>query len=304
MKSDDYRDNVRPDGTASYFELNPEPPPTTSRDRGWDGVDVERERFFPFDNGEVAYDEHMIAIIGSPDVHVLHQTADYRHEGVYQPGDLIISPAGQPVRWRLDDETDSLLLPIRPDFLRRVAQEAMDVDPARVEILGRPGLNDPVLRQLAGWLLAELESGGPGGRLYVESCSNLLALHLLRNHSTLARRPDRLPRGGLPARKLRRAIDAIQGRLAEGISLAEVAEAAGVSPSHFATLFRRSTGFSPHQYLIRCRVDRAKVLLLAGGGSLSIAQVAARVGFFDQSHLGRHFKRLVGVSPAEFRRRS
>jgi AraC family transcriptional regulator len=304
LRPEDYRDNVRPDRTASYFELNPEKPSVSSRGRGWEGVDVDLDRYHPFDNGEVTYDEHLIAIVTNPQVRMLHQTEDYRDEGVYQGGDLVISPSSQPVRWVLGDSTDCLLLPIRPSFLQRVAMETMEIDPARVQLVGRARARDPLIHQIARSLLAEVQAGGPGERLFVESCSNLLALHLLRHYSTLARGPAHPPKGGLPGWRLRRAIDAIRDRLGEGVSLAEVAEAAGVSPSHFSTLFRRSTGFSPHQYLIHCRVERAKELIRSGDRSLSLAQVAAQAGFFDQSHLNRHFRRLVGITPSEFRKMS
>ena len=97
-------------------------------------------------------------------------------------------------------------------------------------------------------------------------------------------------------------MEAIRENLETGITLAQLAGEVGLSPSHFETLFRRSTGLSPHQYLIRCRVERARDLL--GDGTVTLSQVAARCGFSDQSHLGRHFKRLVGMTPGAYRRRS
>ena len=75
---------------------------------------------------------------------------------------------------------------------------------------------------------------------------------------------------------------------------------ARLSPYHFARQFQASTGRPPHQSVIARRVERAKQLL-PGGDDLSLAQVAARVGFWDQGHFTRHFKRLVGVTPGHFR---
>jgi AraC family transcriptional regulator len=68
-----------------------------------------------------------------------------------------------------------------------------------------------------------------------------------------------------------------------------------MSPHYFSRLFKRSTGFAPHQYLIKCRIERAKQLLLKG--KLTIAEVAYSVGFANQGHLNYHFKRLVGITP-------
>ena len=71
-----------------------------------------------------------------------------------------------------------------------------------------------------------------------------------------------------------------------------------MSPTYFSRLFKETTGITPHQYVIRCRIDRAKNLLQQG--KLSIAEIAKEVGFVDQSHLHRHFKRLVGVTPKKY----
>ena len=77
-----------------------------------------------------------------------------------------------------------------------------------------------------------------------------------------------------------------------------MAAVARLSPYHFARQFKAATGLPPHQYVIARRVERAKHLLQGGG--LTLAQVAARAGFSNQSHLSHHFKRLVGVTPGQF----
>jgi AraC family transcriptional regulator len=79
-----------------------------------------------------------------------------------------------------------------------------------------------------------------------------------------------------------------------------MAAVARLSAYHFARQFKRATGLPPHQYLILRRVERAKQPL-QGGGDLSLAEVAAGAGFSDQSQFSRHFKRLVGVTPGQFR---
>jgi AraC family transcriptional regulator len=304
MRPEYYQDNVRPDGTASYLEINPETPPQSSRDLGWDGVVVERDHFYPFDNGEVVYDEHFIGIITSPFARMRNKSGDGVFEGVCCEGDLILGPADHPLHWRLDDETEAVAVAIRPECLERVILEVTGTDPDKVRLLARSRERDPVILNLVAMLMSEAEGGGIGGRLYVESLTNALIVHLLRRHSTLGSRPPSPPGGGLSGPRLRRAIEAIRDNLEVGIWLSEVAEAAGVSPSHLSALFKRSTGMAPHQYLVRCRVERARELLRFGGRGLTLAQVAALSGFCDQSHLTRHFKRLVGITPAAYRERT
>jgi len=74
-----------------------------------------------------------------------------------------------------------------------------------------------------------------------------------------------------------------------------------LSPFHLARLFKQVLGVSPHQYLIQVRVNSARSLLSAGSGERSLAEIAAAVGFADQSHLTRHFKRITGITPRQFR---
>jgi AraC family transcriptional regulator len=100
--------------------------------------------------------------------------------------------------------------------------------------------------------------------------------------------------------RLRAVVKYVTEHLAAGPSLQQMAAVAGLSPYHFARLFKRATGLTPHQHVISRRVERAKELLK--GGDLPLSKVAARAGFADQSVLRHHFKRLVGVTPGQFRK--
>ncbi|QNK01427.1 helix-turn-helix domain-containing protein [Dyella telluris] len=105
---------------------------------------------------------------------------------------------------------------------------------------------------------------------------------------------------GLSHPAMRRVLDAIHGRLGEKITLQEIADAACLSRFHFARLFRRSTGRSPMEYLLHARLEYAKTLLRRG--AMPISDIAATIGFADQSHLTRHFRRAVGMTPRQYAR--
>lgn len=124
--------------------------------------------------------------------------------------------------------------------------------------------------------------------------ANFLAVHLHKHYSN-NHKPLKKWNGGLSKYKLSQVIDYIHDYLEQDLSLADLAALVQMSPHHFARLFKQSTGFTPHQYVIRCRVERAKQLIIQG--ELTIAQVAYTVGFAHQSHLNRHFKRWLGVTP-------
>lgn len=108
------------------------------------------------------------------------------------------------------------------------------------------------------------------------------------------------PRRGLSRRILLRACAHIERHLGDAMTLSELANVAGVSRFHFARLFRVSTGYSPMAYLLRKRIERAKSLL--GRGGMPICEIAAMLGFSDQSHFSRTFRKLEGVTPKQFAR--
>jgi AraC-like DNA-binding protein len=135
----------------------------------------------------------------------------------------------------------------------------------------------------------------PAPRLERESRLLTVLVAVVRRHA--AERPPARATGAEP-RAVTWAREFLEANAAEDVSLAQLAEAAGLSPFHLARVFREAVGLPPHAYLDQVRVERAKRLLAAG---LPIARAAAEVGFADQSHLTRRFKRLVGVTPGQYR---
>lgn len=113
--------------------------------------------------------------------------------------------------------------------------------------------------------------------------------------------PPRIRHAGLTGACLRRVVGFIDARLHEPLPLTSLAAEARLSAFHFARAFKRTTGLSPHQFVLLRRIERARELLLRP--EARIADVATRVGFCDQSHLSGHFKRVHGVPPREFVRR-
>lgn len=139
-----------------------------------------------------------------------------------------------------------------------------------------------------------------GSRLFAESLASVLALHLLRNYTALSHQIETERLSSQP-RAVTQALSFIHANYGRDISLTDVAAAAHLSPYHLTRLFKKATGVSPHRYLVRVRVDSARALLSAGAGERSLAEIAAAVGFADQSHLTRHFKRMLGVTPKQLR---
>jgi AraC family transcriptional regulator len=194
---------------------------------------------------------------------------------------------------------DALHIFLDPGLVARVAAEAFDLDPARVAVPPLDALDLPHLRAAMWAVDAELTACNAGGPLAAESLANVLAVHLIR-HVLAPRRPARGRDGALPRGRLRAVVEYIEEHLDAGPTLEQMAAVARLSRYHFARQFKRPTGLPPHQYVIARRVERAKQLLQAGG-DLSLAEVAAHTGFSDQSQFLHHLKRLVGVTPGQFR---
>ncbi len=220
-------------------------------------------------------------------------------------GEVSIIPAGTHWEWGFKGEVESDQLPLclEDTLLREVAQ-SVDVDPDSVEVVPLLGIRDPRIERIGLSLKEEVEAGGlQGGRLYAESLATALAITLIRDHSSLGRtageKVAREHTGGLSRRALKDAIDYVDDNLEKDLTLAEIAGAAHMSPYHFSRLFKQSTGLTPHRYVIERRVQRARELL--GESTLPIAEIALSCGFANQSHLNRHFRRLLGVNPKAFR---
>jgi AraC family transcriptional regulator len=252
-----------------------------------------------FEFNRPALIHHRLALFTRPP-----EELDLQYEGVKRhvpppAGSISVVPAGSPTRVRSSGCKDELHIYLEPRLVARVAAEAFDLDPARMTIPRLDGLDLPHFRAAMGAVDAELTAGGAGGRLAAESLANVLAVHLIR-HALTPRRPGRGRDGTLPRGRLRAVVEYIEGRLDAGPTLEQMAAVARLSPYHFARQFKRATGLPPHRYVIARRVERAKELLKAGT-DLSLVEVAVRAGFSNQSHFSHHFKRLVGVTPGQFR---
>ena len=185
------------------------------------------------------------------------------------------------MRW--ERESEFLLLSIDPTLLARTATEVLEKE--TIELVPILSTLDPLIHSLALALKGELESPQVGGKLYVEMIAQTLTVHLLRNYTTNRSEICASTSPSLPKHKFQQAIDYINDYLDRDLSLSDLAALVQMSPFHFARLFKKSSGFAPHQFVIRCRIERAKELLLQG--QLGIADIATEVGFANQSHLTR-----------------
>jgi AraC family transcriptional regulator len=166
-----------------------------------------------------------------------------------------------------------------------------------IELTEHWNLTDRNITAVLLAMTADLDAGSPAGPLYGECLANALAVYLLNRYTARCHKPVAY-QGGMPGHRLKRVLDHIGDNLAENISLSQLAAVAGMSPHYFAELFRRSTGYAPHRYVLLQRMERAKQGLR--DTRRSVIEVGLDVGFQNPSHFARMFRKFVGASPSLF----
>ncbi len=245
----------------------------------------------------------MLQLSGDMDLRVNTDGRERRYQT--RPGHLSLTSAHLPdfeMAWQSRSSAPIRLLELCLDnaLLAHTAAADAGLDAARLELHDGSGVNDPLLRALGEEIVRELDAPECRGELYVETTARMLAMQLVRRHATIRPHPRTEAYTALPPQTLRRLRDHVCARLNTPITLGELAAVAGLSPYHFARVFRRTTGQSPNGYVIAQRLAHAAHLLRRT--RLTVAHVASEVGYQDARHFSRLFQRRFGCSPARWGR--
>lgn len=282
----------------------PQPDPTglpilTSQAQDWENIVVEQ---FQHPAGEATcYDNsaHTICLSLAPrPIRLLQVRAGKTYTGLYGKGDISITSAEMPFFARWDGDDNYLQIRITSRFIQQVAREALEMNEDHLELLSHFRTRDPQIEAIGLMLLAELQQNKVASKLYIESLSNVLAVHLIRSYSTTQ---PQIPTyaGGLPQRQLMQVLDYIQAHLQEDIKLVDLAALLKMSQFHFSRQFKQAIGVTPYQYLLQQRIERAKHLLKHS--DRSITDIALMCGFNSHSHLSKQFRQLTRMTPKDYR---
>lgn len=267
------------------------------RKAAWDGIRLEHCQLQPGELPRHRHREHVVLLSltdGCKGELITSSGTGVR--GTQTKGNVCVIPSGLDHEAALEGNSEHLALYVDPSLITKAAAEAQLS--GTVEIAERYTRRDKVIKSVGMALLGELETEGLSGRLYAESLGNVLAVHLLRYYAVPMSQPVTFT-GGLSAIKLRQVTEFIGDNYGRDLKLAELAQVAGMSSFHFAREFKRTTGTTPHQYLIKFRIERAKTLLARN--DLPLAEVGLRSGFGHQSHFTRLFRRITGTTPNSYR---
>jgi AraC family transcriptional regulator len=205
----------------------------------------------------------------------------------------IIRP-GEPHRTLWQRRATLIHIYLRIEFLRAVAEK---IHLTEWEIQSSYLARDPLIEELGRAVFRECEAQALHEN-FTDAIMTVLTTHLLRTYNARQRSQSTF-RGGLGPARERRVREYIEKSLDRELSINVLAKVAGMSPRYFAVLFRQSTGFTPHLYVTRRRVERAQQLLL--DTTLPFVEIAYRCGFTSQGQFITLFRRFVGTTPGKFR---
>jgi AraC family transcriptional regulator len=213
------------------------------------------------------------------------------------PGKLCLMPAGHEVNWVVGTEQTFVHLYFEPERLGPLALRLLDREPRELRLPELNFCDDPQLvAQLAR--LATLDWDDAGERIAANELGHAALAHVLARHAGRAPRAD--IRGGLAPALRRRLVDWLDARLAQPVTVGEMAAFCALSETHFAHAFRASLGVAPHEWIVARRIDRAAALLRSRRAP-SLDEVARATGHASASHLVRRFKARWGMTPGQYR---
>lgn len=278
------------------------PQPPVLRSFGWNGLHLELHQQPTFATDDHHHTMHVLAcgLAGSSDQNApgTRSLDGKRSRERRGTKDVAIIPAGINHACSWDTPAQFIVLAVEPTLLKQVGQDWVNPDQIelRPQFMSEP---DTLIQSILLTLKGEATIGGMGSPLLIDSLKTALAVHLLRNYCVTRPRLSSYS-NGLSQVTLTLVEEYINNHLHQDLKLDEIAAIAQISPYHFLRLFKQSMGITPHQYILQCRLHRAKHLLQSS--DLSITEIAIQTGFCDQSHLTRHFKRTTGVTPKQLLR--
>jgi AraC family transcriptional regulator len=214
-------------------------------------------------------------------------------------GGVVLHDLRQSPQFFFHDPLDSVNYFLRRKTLDIIAEDAGAPRISDLQFIPGVGIMDHVVAELTRLLLPVFDTPARVSLLFADYVSLALGSHVAQAYGGM-KSVMALRQGGLAAWQERRAKELISVNLEGNLSTGDLARECSLPAGHFARAFRRSTGLSPHQWLVWCRIEKAHGLLR--DGVLSLAEIARACGFADQSHFTRAHTRLRGISPGAWRR--
>lgn len=267
---------------------------------GWNGVSVRGYRYAGSDVEVPPMRDYLIVAYRRGQTSMRRRIdGEWIHESL-GPGDVSLLTRAAESHWVWPHDIEVVHVYLTQDELATTCRQMYERDVSDVELHDVVKADDRAIHRTAMLIAHEAAQGAAGSRLMVDSLSCQLAVHILRRHAHVLFR-DLAGGDGLTFHQERVVRDYVHEHLRESISLNDLASSVALSRYHFARRFRRSTGRTPHDFVLQQRVELARTLLQRTNSPL--LDIACTCGFADQSHMTREFKKRVGVTPGRYRSR-
>jgi len=211
---------------------------------------------------------------------------------------VCLMPANLDTNWEVRGPISHLHFYFSDTHLSQLIEQVWDKDGQRVQLDEIDFAEDALLTQLFCTTLGQSNWQDPLDQLALDSATQTALIHTLRHYSQ-RRLPTLRPTGGLPTWQLKRVVEFIEHHLNQPLTLKDMAGITGLSDYHFARMFKQTTGYPPHRYVLHRRLTRARHLLAET--SLNMTEIALRCGFGSSSHFSNRFRAEIGVSPTAYR---
>ncbi|MFT7682109.1 MAG: AraC family transcriptional regulator [Moritella dasanensis] len=219
------------------------------------------------------------------------------NSGFGAPGKFCLMPKGSESHWQLGQTQQFMHLYFNDDYLKQLALKVFDIDPRMLQLPELTFTNDAATEALFRHCMATSDWHSGHEHLAMEQVTNTILVSMLQNMGiTKLTSPVK---GGLAPKIAALVCDYMQANFHRQVYLAELAELAQLSEYHFCRMFKQSMAQTPQAYLLAIRIEQVK--LRVSKGQASMAEIALECGFANQSHMGRYFKKLVGISPRQYR---
>jgi len=272
-------------------------PPIISSASSWEDISIEQHHLPAFESPEISLQQHSISIqLGSSYQIDWRLAGGKLHTTQMRKGVIGITPKGIPTQARWFEDVDFLLISFNSELFQKVCDDSINCD--SIEIIPQRGVDDSQIFHLGMALKGEITAGCPSGNVFTESIATALAIRILKNYSLVNPKITE-SEIKLSQRQLQEVIDYIHDNLALKLSLEKLAVLVNMSSYNFCRWFKHSTGVSPHQYIIQCRIKRAKFLLAYT--KLPLVEIALNIGCSSQTNFTVLFRKHMGITPKAYR---
>ena len=251
-------------------------------------------------------DEHLSYINDKQHTLSMYLTGGYNtfrtdvHANKGAPGKFCLMPKGADSEWQVGGTQEFMHLYFDDTYIKRLALRVFDIDPRTVELPELTFTQNLGLESLFRYNMASADWHTNDMQLAMEQVTDTILISMLQN---MGKKQIKSPlKGGLSPKVCLLVCDYIHENFQRQIYLSELADLAELSEFHFCRMFKESLAQTPQEYLTNVRIAHVKRALI--NSKRTLADIVLNVGFSNQSHMGRYFKKIIGVSPREFRRQS